>query len=126
MIARRSTAAAFKAVAGGVVCVRDMVSGTFARNISADRTHRISGAGPVLCAPGPSPQRAGSRLIQVFALLSALLIGFLPGTAAAVPGGTVISNTAQADYTLDGGVDIRCSGISIIQQVEDFPGHGTL
>ena len=73
---------------------------------------------PALCAPGSFLCRAGSRLTQNFTfgkvsllpglwlfrlLLPGLLLSTLiPSAALAVPAGTVISNTAQADYVLNG------------------------
>ena len=56
---------------------------------------------PALCVPGPIPPWIGSRPIQVFSVL--LMLFFLvPSPAVAVPAGTIITNTAQGDYILNG------------------------
>ena len=58
---------------------------------------------PALCAPGPCRSRAGSRLTQVLVLGTALMASAVsPSTVRAVPAGTLITNTARADYSLGG------------------------
>jgi len=56
-------------------------------------------AGPALCVPAAPFRLRGIRGIQVLCAIAALVL--LPAIAWAIPPGTVITNTAQADYTIN-------------------------
>ena len=92
---------AVSAAGHGFVRAFCMVFNNIARLTSAGRSRVTMNAGPALCAPGPATIRAGSRPIQILCALLALSY-IIPSPAAAVPAGTVITNTAQADFVLAG------------------------
>jgi uncharacterized repeat protein (TIGR01451 family) len=114
----RSAAAARSVAVYGIMRVFCMVSFIIARFTGAGRSRVYMNAGSALCAPGSFLYKAGSRLTQKFIfgnvlrlsgllLPSLLMLGLLvstliPSVALAVPAGTLITNTAQADYILNG------------------------
>ena len=71
------------------------------RTILWSRSGALAGASPALCAPGSAPLRSGPRPGQAIIWLLVILC-MLPSAAGAVPAGTVITNTAIADFTVNG------------------------
>lgn len=93
-------------------------SGSITSERSRSRYH--AGTGPALCVPGSRPVRTGFRPIQVISVLTLAVMFLNPISASAVPAGTIITNTAQADFILNGNPQAALS--NSVTTVTTLPG----